>query len=97
MPNHIHGIINIIDKLPSVRATESVAPTEALIKPNSLGSILGQFKSATTKEIKKSGILQFKWQRNYWERLIRDEAELIRIRKYITENPLNWHDDSNFK
>jgi len=36
------------------------------------------------------------WQRNYYEHIIRDEGELSRIRRYITENPLKWavdHDD----
>jgi len=30
------------------------------------------------------------WQRKYHEHIIRDEGELSRIRRYITENPLKW-------
>jgi putative transposase len=30
------------------------------------------------------------WQRNFYERIIRDENELNRIRKYIIENPFKW-------
>jgi REP-associated tyrosine transposase len=89
MRNHFHGIL-LINENPKVRATDSVAPT---LKANSLGSILGQYKSATTKEIQKFHIHHFKWQRNYWERVIRDEDELNRIRKYIIENPMNWNTD----
>lgn len=33
------------------------------------------------------------WQRNYHERIIRDDAELNRIRQYIVENPSNWASD----
>lgn len=33
------------------------------------------------------------WQRNYYERVIRDERELAAARKYIVENPLKWHLD----
>jgi putative transposase len=33
------------------------------------------------------------WQRNYWERVIRNEAELARIRQYVADNPLRWQDD----
>lgn len=33
------------------------------------------------------------WQRNYWERVVRNEKELDRIRRYIEENPLQWHFD----
>ena len=93
MPNHFHGIVIINGNL-NVRATDSVAPT---LRANSLGSILGQFKSASTKEIQKSHISRFKWQRNYWERVIRDEAELNRIRKYIIENPINWNKDKEYQ
>jgi len=30
------------------------------------------------------------WQRNYYERIIRDEQSLNRIRQYILGNPARW-------
>ncbi len=30
------------------------------------------------------------WQRNYYERIIRDDDELNQTRRYIEENPLKW-------
>ena len=30
------------------------------------------------------------WQRNYYERVIRNERELAAIRDYIVQNPQNW-------
>jgi len=30
------------------------------------------------------------WQRNYFERIIRNEEELQRIREYIRSNPARW-------
>ena len=33
------------------------------------------------------------WQRNYFERVIRNEKELNRIRGYIIANPMKWVDD----
>ena len=33
------------------------------------------------------------WQRNYWERVIRNERELRRLREYIANNPLRWELD----
>jgi REP element-mobilizing transposase RayT len=30
------------------------------------------------------------WQRNYYERIIRDDEALHRIRKYILNNPARW-------
>lgn len=34
------------------------------------------------------------WQRNYYERIIRNETELHNIRQYIRDNPQNWQSDS---
>lgn len=33
------------------------------------------------------------WQRNYYERFIRNEKELFRIREYISNNPRLWDMD----
>ena len=33
------------------------------------------------------------WQRNYWDRVIRDDGEHERIAKYIRDNPANWKGD----
>lgn len=93
MPDHLHGIIIICDT--DVGATRPVAPTTRVtLIPNSLGSIIGQFKSVATKRIRKSGLHHFKWQCNYFERVIRNEKELNRIREYIKNNPFNWREDS---
>lgn len=40
------------------------------------------FKSAASRAAKQS-----LWQRNYYDRIIRDEEELNRIRNYIIYNP----------
>ena len=37
------------------------------------------------------------WQRNYWERIIRNENELNNIRQYIMNNPIKWQDDKSHK
>lgn len=33
------------------------------------------------------------WQRNYYERIIRNERELFAIKQYILDNPLKWVED----
>ena len=33
------------------------------------------------------------WQRNYWERIVRNELELDNIREYIYNNPAQWETD----
>jgi len=35
------------------------------------------------------------WQRNYYERIIRDETELHAIRQYMIDNPIKWAEDEN--
>ena len=34
------------------------------------------------------------WQRNYYERIIRDENAHHRIRHYIANNPAQWNTDN---
>jgi putative transposase len=63
--------------------------------PHSLGAIMAGYKAVVTKRINQNrgtpGMPV--WQRNYWEHVIRDEAELQRIREYIQTNPARWCDD----
>jgi len=46
-----------------------------------------------TSWCKNSGFANFKWQRNYYEHIIRNEKELNKIREYIHNNPLKWELD----
>lgn len=63
----------------------------------SLSDVVHRFKTTTTKRY-MDGVKQNKWapflgrlwQRNYWERIIRNESELNRIREYIATNPQRW-------
>lgn len=69
--------------------------TPPLRRQPTLGHIVGYFKCQTTKQINQMcdnpGVPV--WQRNYYERVIRNEDELQRVRKYIAENPLKWAQD----
>jgi putative transposase len=71
----------------ATRATTRVAPTV-------LGDVVGAFKSITTHRyiqgVRELGWSPFEkrfWQRDYWERVIRDDRELEETRSYILENP----------
>lgn len=61
----------------------------------SIGSIVAGFKSATTKQINivRNSPGCTAWQRNYYERVIRNEDELSRAREYIVNNPMKWELD----
>jgi REP element-mobilizing transposase RayT len=89
MPNHFHSIM--ISK--SQENLDSNDDNQSILRSNSLGSIIGQFKSVTTKRIRKEGLIEFSWQPRFYEHIIRDEQALTNIRKYIQLNPLKWEID----
>ncbi|HEY9851865.1 MAG TPA: transposase [Leptolyngbyaceae cyanobacterium] len=101
MPNHVHGIIaigepqnNIANNQLLTNQTDSQPPVPKGTTPGSLGSILQNFKSVSTRRVNRftrnSGTI---WQRNYYEEIIRNEQAYNNIRRYIIENPLNWEND----
>lgn len=80
MPDHIHGIL--------------VCKGEMRQPRFSVAEIIQRYKILTTNlyigAIKSDNWLRFEkrlWQRDYWERIIRDQSELQRIREYIRLNP----------
>ena len=62
----------------------------------SLGAIVRAFKSAVTKQINELRQTPGKpvWQRNYYDRIIRDDGELHRVRRNILSNPKRCTDAS---
>jgi putative transposase len=80
MPNHVHGILQM---------------THEAAAQLSLAAIMRAFKSvsaiaATRLQSRRGTPL---WQRNYYERVVRSDYELQRIREYIVNNPAHWHED----
>jgi putative transposase len=92
MPNHIHGIINLVD-LP-VGAGFKPAPTNAGTR-HSLSEMVRAFKTFSARRINNSRNTSGTsvWQRNYFEHVIRSEESLHRIRQYIIDNPAQWEFD----
>lgn len=63
-----------------------------------IGQIVGAYKSLVANgclEIyKKNNQTMGKfWQRNYYERIIRDESSHYKISEYIINNPIKWKED----
>ena len=58
----------------------------------SLGAIVGSYKSAVARRINAARETPGTtvWHRDYYEHIIRDDAELERIRDYIRDNPVKW-------
>ena len=87
MPNHIHGIIIINN---TVGDANFASPTYDRTKME-LSKIIQQYKRAVTIKIKSlNKHSNFKWQRSFYDRIIRNDRELYNIRKYIKHNPLKW-------
>ena len=100
MPNHFHGIILIQNDI--VGADPCVCPEP---KPGAhtgapLHTVIQWFKTMTTNDYIR-GIKQRRWppfekrlwQRNYYERVVRDDPEMHRVREYVTGNPAGWLED----
>jgi putative transposase len=62
----------------------------------SLPTIVGSFKSAVTKEAHLAGCKDFGWHGRFYDHVVRDGKDLDRIRRYILDNPVDWHNDENF-
>jgi len=62
-----------------------------------LGAIIRGFKSATAKQINRlrNTPQQSVWQRGFYEHIIRNETELVKIQEYINLNPLMWLKDED--
>jgi len=83
----------------NIHGRPPVAPTDERPgpQPKSISSFLAGFKSIATKRIDESRQTPGApvWQRNYYERIVRNEIEFNRICEYIVSNPANWNDDEN--
>lgn len=77
------------------RATHASPLHQSGPPKRSVGAIIGSFKSACTKRI--NGLRNTPglplWQRNYHERVIRNDEELNALRDYIQCNPARWEED----
>ncbi len=89
MPDHIHLIISIV----GVQNFEPQRNEYQKIIPKSIGSIIRAYKSSVTRWCRLNGFKNFKWQRNYFEHIIRNEEDHFRIKEYIHNNPLRWELD----
>ena len=88
MPNHIHGILffNRPEKT-------DWQPNQFGAQSQNLGAVIRAFKSALKRYANQNRI-NFDWQPNYHDNIVRDEDHLNNIRRYIKNNPLKWLNNS---
>ncbi|MBN1499212.1 MAG: transposase [Spirochaetes bacterium] len=103
MPDHIHGIIIINNSMGRDKVLPCLYHNNDQIHNNikmkqlsryqnpgkgSISTIIGSYKSICTRMInQKNKNLNFTWLSRFHDRIIRNENELIRKRKYIENNP----------
>jgi REP element-mobilizing transposase RayT len=104
MPNHIHGIL--ILKAPHTGDENAQKQTRHALSldgtpgqkrfqdqgKNTISSIVGGYKSAVTKHANRLGY-KFKWQKLFWDVIIRNDRSYQNIKNYIIKNPENWKGD----
>jgi len=83
MPNHLHGIVvlhNVQEQAPS------------------LSAVVNSFKGAVTRLARREDVgldLDMSiWHRSFHDHIIRNEADLNRIREYVMFNPARWTADT---
>ncbi|HEV2524451.1 MAG TPA: transposase, partial [Gammaproteobacteria bacterium] len=82
MPDHIHGIL----------VTNG---TNAEINTRTINTVMGSYKSVCTKQINAmQDRFYFKWQRGFYDHIIRNECSLNQIREYIRLNPEKWEEEN---
>jgi putative transposase len=101
MPNHVHGIIVILDEPITVgkrTVGDGLRPSPTRSSPTKkhpLPEIVRAFKSFSARRINEmqNTPSQPVWQRGYYDHIIRDDRSLARIREYIAHNPQRWQMD----
>ncbi len=98
--DHSNREVDLVGNDLSCSARAAPLPTvrrSLRVEVGSLGAIVRAFKSTSTKRINQlrgtpGGTV---WQRGYYDRVIRGDAELARVRQYIRDNPAKWDEDRN--
>lgn len=83
MPDHIHGIIQIT---PAALSSS---------KPYSLSEIVRGFKTFSARRINEYRNVKGMpiWQERFYDRIIVDDNAILKIRRYIQNNPIHLWDD----
>ena len=87
MPNHVHMILHISAANPLEGPMWASAPTNVSIE-----DLVKSWKILVTKELGESI-----WQRSYYDHIIRNEQEYVKIAQYILDNPAKWQDDRYYQ
>jgi len=101
MPDHVHAIISIRGSIRGGRDRSRPVPTTTdgstditkspTTKIKTLSSLMGAYKTTSSKQIHLAGLKEFRWQRSFHDRIIRNMREYWIKFQYIRNNPNNWN------
>ena len=100
MPNHIHGIL-IFDKASlecprhDEERTREWQTNQFGRQKDNLATVVGSYKSAVTRSVRKVGD-EFAWQTRYYDRVLRNQSEYQTRIRYMWKNPIHWREDDLF-
>ena len=83
MPNHIHLLLRFV-------------PAEDGQSRPPLQKVMQSLKSVTTRKCWQFGVSKL-WQRSFYDHIIRNETDYLKIWQYIEQNPLRWSEDIFFE
>ena len=90
MPNHFHGIVFLTDQRRDRFRNLS-------LQRYGLSEIIRGFNTWSARRINENldNTGTPIWQRSFYDRIIRNQEELLRIQTYIINNPLKWDEDDD--
>ncbi|PWM55530.1 MAG: hypothetical protein DBX91_16105 [Subdoligranulum variabile] len=86
MPDHIHILLQLdaAGWAAGSRPRPTKPPNRERPRP-AVPTMIGQYKSGVSRRCGHA-----LWQNSYYDHVVRNEAELLEIRRYIENNPLQW-------
>jgi REP element-mobilizing transposase RayT len=89
MPDHIHVIFILQRRETYTQERQEQSPCHTVM------DIVCAYKSITTKVLNKADNIQGRkiWQTSFYDHIVRNEEDYIRIAKYIDNNPVKWQED----
>ena len=74
-------------------SSQSPESSPKSIKIKSISSLMGAYKTTTSKLIHLAGNPHFEWHRSFYDNIVRNQIAYSKIDQYITDNPKKWKKD----
>jgi|GEM_PF-2409083 REP element-mobilizing transposase RayT len=88
MPNHAYLIIAINRSGKTTPGAEFSSGVR--YKYGLLSKMIKALKHELTRQLKNEGKEHVKWQRSFYDHIMRDERTYLRIKEYMANNPVEW-------